>query len=411
MKELRFSTQIALHNNRKYSSEELKKKIYRFKRELNLKKIMFWANNDYRMYEEFIKICKEFDIESYLWYPVLSDVTNFDVKKEQLTVNFDGSYGYGKTFRWEKLGKIDENFLFLCPNNEITINKLFELYKKNLTNFDFNGVFLDRIRFPSPANGLESIFSCFCLNCKKKYHDLYGVSLDEIISLIRDFIKVLKNNPDCVFRNCTGFESIIEYIGIKDFINFKEISIYKIVKMYSDYAKFKLKKVGLDLFTISLSNLVSQNYCLLSNCCDWIKPMMYCHATVPAGIPLEVYCIFNYLKKIGTGNNDEELPGKLSKSILGIDLPLNFEEILIHGIDEKFISAEFNKIKKQDCLKKKEIYPGIEAVRIPGLCKISESMIRKYFMQLHNKSEEFILSWNLIDIPDSFLKVIHNFLN
>ena len=37
-----------------------------------------------------------------------------------------------------------------------------------MTAYPFDGVFLDKIRFPSIANGLQDLFSCFCPFCAQK---------------------------------------------------------------------------------------------------------------------------------------------------------------------------------------------------------------------------------------------------
>jgi hypothetical protein len=36
-----------------------------------------------------------------------------------------------------------------------------------LNRYPFDGVFLDKIRFPSPANGLNEVLSCFCDHCRR----------------------------------------------------------------------------------------------------------------------------------------------------------------------------------------------------------------------------------------------------
>ena len=36
-----------------------------------------------------------------------------------------------------------------------------------LGRYSFDGVFLDKFRFPSPANGLDEVLSCFCAHCRR----------------------------------------------------------------------------------------------------------------------------------------------------------------------------------------------------------------------------------------------------
>ncbi|MEA2015398.1 MAG: hypothetical protein U9O59_01560, partial [Actinomycetota bacterium] len=85
---------------------------------MKLSSLMLWANNDFNMYENFIKICREFEIESYLWFPVLSDIPGYTISKEDLTLNYDGARGYGKRGQWRNPNQKEEEFLFICPNNK-----------------------------------------------------------------------------------------------------------------------------------------------------------------------------------------------------------------------------------------------------------------------------------------------------
>jgi hypothetical protein len=56
-----------------------------------------------------------------------------------------------------------------------TLDRLRELLER----YDFTGVFLDKIRYPSPANGLEEAASCFCEYCYAKAGKR-GLNLDEV---------------------------------------------------------------------------------------------------------------------------------------------------------------------------------------------------------------------------------------
>ena len=73
--------------------------------------------------------------------------------------------------------------------------------------------------------------------------------------------------------------------------DFKKRSIARIVERFSEQARGRGLQVGLDLYSYSLAPLVGQDYELLSRAGDWIKPMTYCRAIGPAGLPLELACL------------------------------------------------------------------------------------------------------------------------
>src|ERR1700752_2675674 len=102
--------------------------------------------------------------EMFLWYNLLSDIDG--MTESDLVINWrrDRSRGWGG---WKDgNAEVDETFRFVCPNNPVardkTINRLVEL----LGRYAFDGVFLDKFRFPSPANGLDEVLSCFCTHCR-----------------------------------------------------------------------------------------------------------------------------------------------------------------------------------------------------------------------------------------------------
>jgi len=405
MEKFWIGSQIFIKKKDKLSFDDLKRLIFNGKKYLNLSSLMLWANNDYRMYEDFIKICNEFGIESYLWVPVLSDVPDYTITEDKLTLNYDGSRGYGKTGRLRNPNQKEEDFLFICPNNKPAVNDLFGMFKENVDKFDFDGVFLDRIRYPSGTNGFESLFSCFCEYCGEKFRYKYDSSLNEYIGKINDLLNGFKEITNEDIKRWQSFEYIWELFDIKEFMDFKNSNVYDIVKKFSDYAKARLMKVGGDLFSYSLSPIVSQDYKLLQKCFDWIKPMMYCHTRGPAGIPLEISCLASAFKIINSKLSEKNIL-KFFENIIGVELPGSLHALLEKGITEEFLSVEIKKIENLNLSSKVKIYPGFEAVKIPGVCIIDEMILSKYIEQVHNKTKGFIISWNLLDIPESNLKFI-----
>jgi hypothetical protein len=406
-------TQIVLnniYNNHLNKNDNLKKKLSMAKDALDLDALIVWSDINKKDSDLVREICRDFKIKTYLWYPILADVLGFKIEQEQAVETFDGLRGYGENGRWDKLGKGPEDFLFLCPNDEQNIRQIFSHYQNKIIESDFDGVFLDRIRFPSPCNGFEALFSCFCKSCLNKFYSDYGEDLESYRNQVKAFFKKFKTIDINYLQACQSFSDIIIRDNLKKFYDFRKQSVYGMVKMFADEARQMGKLVGIDLFAPSLAPLVSQDYQLLARTCDWIKPMIYGHTSSPAGFPLELYCFLRAILDINPALNEGQLIDEVNR-LLGVDLPTQLDDLLKNGISELIISREMQKVKEFNLPEKVDIYIGLEAVQIPGVCHIDKSILKKYLESVIEEDiKGILLSWNLMKIPDENLKLVGDFL-
>src|SRR6185503_10497008 len=96
--------------------------------------------------------------EVYLWYNLLSDIEG--MQDSDLVVNWRGQRSRGWGGWAEKGADVNETFRFVCPNNPVARAKTLGRLRELLAGYPFDGVFIDKMRFPSPANGLEEVLSC-----------------------------------------------------------------------------------------------------------------------------------------------------------------------------------------------------------------------------------------------------------
>jgi len=413
MKQKWIGTQIVLNNipnNSLRKNDNLKKKLVTAKETLNLDALIIWSDINKKDLDLVRKICRDFKIKTYLWYPILADIPGFKVRWEQSVETFDGLRGYGKNGRWDKLGKGEEDFLFLCPNDEQNIRRIFDQYQNKIKESGFDGVFLDRIRFPSPSDGFEALFSCFCKSCLNKFYNNYGEDLEGYQNQVKTVFKNFKTIDVNYLQTCQSFSDIIIRDSLKKFYDFRKQNIYQVLKMFADKAKQMGKLVGVDLFAPSLAPLVSQDYQLLAKTCDWIKPMIYCHTSSPAGLPLELYCFIRAILDINPALDEGQLIREISR-IIGVDLPTQIDELLKNGVSENIICSEMQKIKEFNLPEKVDTYVGIEAVQMPGLCNITEKILKKYLKSVIEADiKGMVLSWDLLKIPDENLKIVGDIL-
>ncbi len=413
MKKKWIGTQIVLNNipsNYLHKSDNLKKKLAMAKDALDLDALIVWPGLNKKNLDLVREICTDFEIKTYLWYPILADISAFKIEQEQAVETFNGLHGYGRNGCWDKLGKGEEDFLFLCPNDEQNIRKIFNQYQNKIIESSFDGVFLDRIRFPSPSNGFEALFSCFCKSCMNKFYSNYGEDLESYRNQSKTIFERFKTIDVNYLQTCQSFSNIIIRDNLEKFFNFRKQNIYRVLKMFADKARQMGKLVGIDLFAPSLAPLVSQDYQLLAKTCDWIKPMIYCHTSSPAGFPLELYCLLKAILDINPALDEGQLIQVVSR-LIDVDLPTQLNDLLKDGVSERIICGEMQKIKELNLPEKLNIYVGLEAVQMPGVCHINKSILKKYLESVIEADiKGIILSWDLLKIPDENLKFVGDFL-
>jgi len=414
MNKMWMGTQIVLNDNAGKDvnkGDYLKKKLLLAKEMLDLNALIVWSDISKKNLDLVREICVEYKIKTYLWYPVLADMPGMKVKQEEAVEAFNGLRGAGRLGAWNNLGKREEDFLFLCPNDEEKVTKIFGHYEAKIKECGFDGVFLDRIRFPSPSNGFELLFSCFCPSCVGRFNQDFQEDLKNYRELIESLFKNLKNIKSVVLENNHSLFEIIYKNSLKHFFDFRRQSIYRLVDRFAQKAKKMNKLVGIDLFAPSFAPLVSQDYRLLAETCDWIKPMIYCHANSPAGLPLELESLLRAILKLNPGLDENELMCKTSP-LLGVALPKNLKKLLENGISEYMICSEMQKIREFDLPERIKIYAGLEAVQLSGLCNITDKILKKYLQSMiEAEMQGVILSWDLLKIPEKNIKIVGDFLS
>ena len=401
-------TQLFLghQEQQEFAAHDIRQKILNAKKFANIQRLMIWINDRPETYQPLAALCREHEIQPYLWFPVLADIPGYPVQEPALVLNHEQQRGRGRLGRWEKLGAGEEQFLFLCPNTRPALAQVFEIYKTLVEQVDFDGVFLDRVRYPSCANGFETLFTCFCDACQQRFAELYNDSLKEYVRTIQTLLVRLQHFSDDDFQHCEQIEGLWNTVDLDQFFVFRAQSIFYAIKAFTEYASGQGKQVGLDLFTPSLAPFVAQDYRLLSACCDWIKPMSYCHALGPAGVPLEIVCLLRALRSLCPKVSDSQRIA-FGARLLNISLPDAEELILQRGIPEIFVAHELEKIRSFALPEDIEIYPGVEMVKHPHFdLNIDQQILERYLAAIADRADGFVASWNLLYIPDEHWKLM-----
>jgi pentatricopeptide repeat protein len=177
-----------------------------------------------------------------------------------------------------------ENFDFCCPGSERNIENVRRIFQRHFSNVGFNGVFLDKIRYPSPANPPWGWQVCFCRYCLAQYRR-QGLSPKEIRLAAKRLPEAKAPFTALAYQN--GAYRFAD-AAWERFFRAKSEVVTASVKSLSGWFRTGGYRVGLDVFAPFLSPFVGQDIEALSRCCDWLKPMMYRKVYAPAGLPFEV---------------------------------------------------------------------------------------------------------------------------
>jgi len=343
------------------------------------KVIMGWST-DKELYQRTAQFLEKRNIEFYLWFPVFSETGS--IRDLAPLVDFKGQRVTGSGTENQ-----DEDFSFCCPNDKQNIDKIIDIFETNFASIPFNGIFPDKIRYPSFANGQSpgNVYTCFCPECLKTYEE---ENID--ISLLREKLGTCRMPGTPI--DITHYKGNGEYLFkdqiISDFFKLKGSVIFKSLSRICGFFREKGLGIGLDVFAPFLSPFVGQNLQKLSGLCDFIKPMMYRATNAPAGLPLETEVL---LRQAGS------LSDVFNFDLLKKPFDLDFAVEDLKGMTSSSLCP---------------VYAGLEINRAAGIADVYPAYIEETVNAYAGTGVRgFALSWNILDTPqENIAKVSELFL-
>ena len=174
-----------------------------------------------------------------------------------------------------------ENFEFCCPGSEAALDGAKRFLADIAGYAEPDGVFLDRIRYPSAAVP-NALYGCFCPRCLARYEKM-GIDTDRLRYEAR-----MGNTRPFVPESFSAGRYRFADTDIDRLFAVKRNTVSASVGKLAAYIHGKGLEVGLDLFAPALADLVGQDIRLLASCAEMVKPMMYFSTFAPAGLPFEV---------------------------------------------------------------------------------------------------------------------------
>ncbi len=341
------------------------------------------------------------DPEVYLWYNLLSDYPGQDECESVIT---DRGKTCKKWFGWgdDAQDEVTESFMFSCPNHPDARQKTLTGLSDLLDRYPFDGVFLDKFRFPSPASGLDLTFSCFCPHCYRKAAEA-GLDLDEVKKELRSWD-----------RNCFGVSErtddwltaiLKDKPALKKFIRFRIDSVLGIVRDVKKITDAHGVKLGFDLFSPSFAEIVGYDYTELERYADWVKPMTYQYAFGPAGLRLETISLIDGI--CGEfGCSETELFAASSAAVPWFTSE-KYTELKQTAVPMDWIRSEMAASVR--LMKHKPVYFGLECVSFPGVIDVKPDQAAALLSAAMDQGGDgTVLSWDLMHMPPDDLRAMRS---
>lgn len=197
-----------------------------------------------------------------------------------------------------------------CPNSP-AIRSAFYAEMERLLAQPIRGIFLDGIRFSSPASSTikTSFLTCFCPRCQRDMAK-HGYDAEKIRQDINTAMELLSSPGTkrswlrALYSPSGWFSLMAAYPGILDWLQYRAECVTIFVKELRAWMKEHSpdKKLAAFLFQPCLSYLVGQNYLALAPHLDIVSPMIYRnypHQPGPATINQEMMTMADFLEEAG----------------------------------------------------------------------------------------------------------------
>jgi hypothetical protein len=333
--------------------------------------------------------CGRAHADLYLWQPLLTGDGVFIPKAEWRTIGLDGARIADSKSR--------DEFTFVCPNRADVREAVLQHLDDALSSGFFQGVFLDRIRFPSPAADPARDLACFCDDCTRAAESA-GVDWTQVRARTSELLQTPEGRRTILRRFLSAEARSVaspDSEALNQLAAFRCRSITAIVQAAAGTARSRGLKVGLDCFSPALAPMVGQDIVQLSVCGDWIKGMVYLRAFGPAAIPYELLGLMDALSP--PGRADESTALEFLARTTGWELPSNREDVQRGRLPSSILATEIARGREAcGC----PFLAGVELVDIPGVAELDPVWIQKDWDVLAAAAPDgVVLSWDLRHIP------------
>jgi hypothetical protein len=333
----------------------------------------------------------------FLWHPLLTGNGAFFPRPEWRPVGLDGESLSG--FRGQP------EFTFACPNHPAARQAALNHLATVLQGSPFQGVFLDRIRYPSPASAPHELLACFCAACRQAASQ-QGLDLEAVRSSLTSQLSQPEGGRVLAESLLAPRHARSEIDLLEPFLDFRQRSIHRIVQEAADMIAAQGMAVGLDCFSPRLTRMVGQHLTTLNAACEWIKIMTYTHALGPAGLPFELLGLAGWLTRRYRLSRLQALRCLAEAS--GLPLPASLSGLRAQGLPPEAIPAEIALGRSQHV---SSLWLGAALVDLPGINAVSREQHAADLSACREAAPDgLVLSWDLWHIAPERLEQVRSFL-
>jgi hypothetical protein len=353
---------------------------------------------DPRVVETCAEECARRGSDLYLWQPMLTRHGLFqpDPAWDVVALNDHPIAGFDHK----------PEFTFICPNHPGVLESVLHHLNEAMTGGFYRGVFLDRIRYPSPAGNLMGQLGCFCDACIETSRQA-GLDLLHVREALLRLLGT-RDGRQAVTRSMLSTFSVRgsaeQLPSLERLLTFRQQSISVFVKEIADTAIAWGLKVGLDCYSPTLAPMVGQDLPELAGHCDWIKVMTYARAYGPASLPFEILALADWL--YASESENESMTFARLAEATGWQLPARREDVQNGGLSASILTEE---LRRGRVALPHQLLAGIELVEIPGVSCLSEDQIRlDSEAVLAGAPDGVVLCWDLWHMPLDRLGVVNS---
>lgn len=351
-------------NHPEYTADQIISRLDTVTGIIPVGKVIIGWSTDTGIYREVGKYLHSKGIEMLLWLPVFAETEEVCGSSPAVDIwgNIPSNYDLTE----------GEGFRFNCPSDPQNAAGVVAIYDEYFSDCGFDGVFLDRIRTQSFVGGVGGALSCGCPLCERAFA-AQGVSLSDVRAALAadgdSFFSVTSYSPAEGFK--FESEAAAEYFRAKGRV------VSAGVAAIADSLRSRGLSIGMDLFAPFMSVFVGQDYSILSQHADFIKPMLYRKTTAPAGMGFEYQLML------------DAIPG--AKGYPAFEMSL------------EFLNSQLEAMEGYPCQK----YPGIEINYRENVAHTSPEYVRESLDAVGKHGfEGAVLSWNIMEAPNAHLEAL-----
>lgn len=348
-------------NSPDYTADLIIGRLDTVSRLISVKNVIIGWSTDREIYRQVGEYLHGKGIGMFLWLPVFAETEGVcdntpavDLWGRQ-PANYDLAAG--------------EGFRFNCPSDPANTARVVAIYDKYFAGCGFDGVFLDRIRTQSFVSGVSGVLSCGCPLCEERF-DAEDVNLADVREAWERegdrFLSVTGYTPAGGF----AFENELASAYFKA----KGHVVSSAVAAVADSLRSRGLQVGMDLYAPFMAPFVGQDYEILSQHADFIKPMLYRQTFAPAGMGFE----YDLLKSA--------VPEAAGYPAFEMDVA--------------FLESQLEAMEPYACGK----FPGIEINYREGVVPTSAEYVTESLNAvMRHGFDGAVLSWNIMEAPQEHI--------